>query len=137
MLGFPVCDIVNTHNHLIDQVLQAQYTFDRHVLNKVHHSVIRTRLRKETLGLVRDVYEEVIESCNQYIPVGDGMFFSGYLQFTEGDNFRTEWTDVFLFENIKTIVARAANRIFVGPILCESNIFVAYWHCQLILSVDR
>ena len=63
-----------------------QYTLDRHVLNKVHHSVIRTRLRKETLGLVRDVYEEVAESCNQYIPVEDGMFLSGYSQFTEGDN---------------------------------------------------
>ena len=47
-------------------------------------SIIRTRLTKETPGLVADVYDEVVEACNQYIPVKDGMFF--YQGILEADN---------------------------------------------------
>jgi septum formation topological specificity factor MinE len=57
------------------QSLQSRFTLNHHVMqNRIQVSIIRTRLTKETPGLVADVYDEVVEACNQYIPVKDGIF---------------------------------------------------------------
>ena len=103
--------------------------------NQVHIPIIRTRLTKETS--IQDIYEEVVEACNEYLPVKDGIsFFSAFLLYGS-KQFPAEWTGVVAFENMTTIVARVANRIFVGPVLCESQCLAAYWHSKLILSVNR
>jgi len=82
VLAFPVCDIINV---FIEQGLQVKYTLDPRVRQtKIHLSVIKTRLTKELETLVRGVYEEVVESCNQYIPVEDGTFLSEHSQFNDG-----------------------------------------------------
>ena len=44
-----------------------------------------------------------------------------------GRQLSTEWFSVRAFEVMTKIVARASNRIFVGPILCESNASVRGW----------
>ena len=33
-----------------------------------------------------------------------------------------EWATLVVFETVIKVVARAANRVFVGPILCESHL---------------
>jgi hypothetical protein len=41
-------------------------------------TLIKKQLTKEIPALVADVYEEVVEAFNQYIPVKDGNFYSWY-----------------------------------------------------------
>ena len=48
-------------------------------------------------------------------------FLSGYSYVMEADS-SPEWASVAVFDTVRKIVARAANRVFVGPILCESHL---------------
>jgi hypothetical protein len=75
--GFLVCEKHYTQNCFVIQLLQIRFTLmsQSHSTQKpIIVPLIRTRLSKETLGLVAGVYDEVVEACNQYIPVKDGNF---------------------------------------------------------------
>jgi hypothetical protein len=57
------------------QLFQPQFILKSQLKqNNIQIQIIKKRLAKEIPALVADVYEEVVEAFNQYIPVKDGNF---------------------------------------------------------------
>jgi hypothetical protein len=83
--------------------LQADYTFsDTAIVRQPHHEhVIKTDLLKQLGNLTMDTIDELTTG------------------FDETWGFDTEeWKSVSVFENMKVIITRTSNRIFVGLPLC-------------------
>jgi cytochrome P450 len=95
-------DILDAKQAQID-TLQADYTFrDKVIVHQPHHEhVIKTDLLRQLGNLTMDIMDELTAG------------------FDETWGFDTEeWKSVCVFENMRAIIARTSNRIFVGLPLC-------------------
>jgi len=94
-----VLSVKEAHN----AVLQADYTFsDTKIIRQPHHEhIIKTDLLRQLGNLTMDIMDELSASFDETWGLD-----------TE------EWKTVGVFENMRAIIARASNRIFVGLPLC-------------------
>jgi hypothetical protein len=83
--------------------MQTDYTFsDTEIARQPHHEhVVRTDLVRQLGSLTMDIMDELTASFDETWGLD-----------TE------EWKTVPVFENMRTIVARTSNRVFVGLPLC-------------------
>jgi hypothetical protein len=96
-------DEVLSANQAHVDALQADYTFsDTEIVRQPHHGyVVRTDLVRQLGSLTMDIMDELTASFDETWGLD-----------TE------EWKTVPVFENMRTIVARTSNRVFVGLPLC-------------------
>lgn len=85
-----------------NETIQASYTIrDEDIyVNNFHVNVIRKQLTRNLESLTQDIVEELALGFQHYWGTS------------------TEWTTVKAWESCLKIVARAANRVFVGIPLC-------------------
>jgi len=103
-----ISDVRKAPDHLLssmnalDESLQVRFTMGSQITeNPLHIPIIRNQLTKAIPALILDLYDDVSEAFNQYLPA-------------------KEWTRVIALENMTKIVARVSNRAFVGPQLCRN-----------------
>ena len=134
MLKSPSLPYCYTKTRRIHQILQSWFTLDRYVQNQIHFPIIRTRLTKETLELVTDIYGRWSKPVIDILLSKMVYFYQGISIFWEADNSLAEWTSVAALESMMTIVARSASRVFVGTTLCESHTLQCFggsdWLCR-------
>ena len=88
-----------------NETIQARYTIgDKEIyLNNFHFSVIRKELTKNLPVLIENIAEELALGFQQYWGTSK------------------EWHKVKAWDSVLKIVARAANRVFIGTTLCSYN----------------
>ena len=104
----------------VTQQLQTDYTIGANVgKNPYHVPIVRSQLTQALPLLVPEVYDEVVTSCNEFIPVtkGNRLNHQNMLK-NKLDNSWTEWQSVRVMDAIMKVVCRASNWIFVGLPLC-------------------
>ncbi|GJE97791.1 cytochrome P450 [Phanerochaete sordida] len=85
-----------------------RYTFGERIIQDPYHvPIIRTHLTKHLAPMFSDIYDEVSAAFDELIP-------------RTGD----EWVSVHAIKVIRSIVARASNRAFVGLPLCRNTAFL-------------
>lgn len=86
-----------------NETLQAKYTIRNKDIydNQFHFNIVRKQLTKNLATLTEDIAEELA------------------FGFEHCWGTSTAWTTVGAWESVLNIVARAANRVFVGTALCS------------------
>ena len=86
--------------------LQLEHTFEDPgiVHHPTHHDTIKQDLTRQLANLTEDLIDELTSAFNDGWGRLDG-----------------EWNEVCVFQTMMRIVARASNRVLVGPGLCEND----------------
>ncbi|KAJ2915158.1 hypothetical protein MD484_g5266, partial [Candolleomyces efflorescens] len=94
-------DVLSFRAATIDS-LQAEVTFGKHAHAKDFHvTAVRNPLTRALSGRFTDIRDEIVESCNYYLPNGK------------------DWVLSSLQKNVIHIVCQTSNRLFVGLPLCR------------------
>ena len=86
--------------------LQLEHTFEDPgiVHHPTHHDTIKQDLTRQLANLTEDLIDELTSAFN------DGW-----------ERLDEEWNEVCVFQTMMRIVARASNRVLVGPGLCQNH----------------
>jgi hypothetical protein len=96
--------------------------------NPYHIPIVRLQLTQALPLLVPEVYDEVVMTFNDFIPITEGKRLNHQKMFKNKlDNSRTEWQSVRVMDTMMKIVCRASNRIFVGLPLCTWLLSLDYY----------
>ncbi|KAJ2919582.1 hypothetical protein MD484_g822, partial [Candolleomyces efflorescens] len=94
-------DVLSFSETTIDS-LQTEVVFGKHAHAKEFQvGVVRSPLTRAFPGRFADIRDEIVESCNYYLPDGN------------------DWVSSSLQKNLIHIVCRTSNRLFVGLPLCR------------------
>jgi len=101
------------------QLLQVKFTLGEQITKNPYHTlIIQKQLSRAIPQLVPEIYEEVADAFNEFIPLTAGEIRTSQ-HAPYGPDTGIDWTGVKALETIMNIVCRASNRVFVGRPLCR------------------
>ena len=109
-----------------------------------HIELIRDKLMKSLAGVLPDVIDELSLAVPEFIRTGDDGTRSSLLC-RQGSHLGSEWVKVNILSVTQKIIARASNRVFVGPPACASRRMLSflfpdadlYLSCRSQSSISR
>ncbi len=109
-------------NNYFEQLIQLKYTLGSAILlNPYHIPLLSNRLRRSLRNFIPEVYEEITNAFDTYIPFTEGSSCSRTYHLQRyADIKNLDWVPIkFAADIVPKIVCHASNRIFVGYPLCK------------------
>ncbi|RXW11636.1 hypothetical protein EST38_g14220 [Candolleomyces aberdarensis] len=95
-------DVLSFSETTVD-LMQSEIVFGKHAhAHEFHVAVVKSPLTRAFPSRFAEIADEIVESCNQYLPNG------------------SDWVSLNLQKNLIHIVCRTSNRLFVGLPLCRN-----------------